>query len=327
MSGIWVLAEHADGELARVSFELLGEAVRLSRKLDTSVAALVLADGGESLTEALARHGADTVYLIEDPRLRHYDPDIAVASIARLCRLRDPVLVMFAATSTGSDLAVRLAVSEDWPLVPCCVNFLVRDGELELVRSFAQRGVHGVFTGSRPGPTLSTIMPDTIGVERPDPARRATVERFAAAVPERSAIDVCDFIAGDPRTLELSEAEIVVAAGRGIGARDNIRLVQEFADAIGASVACTRPVVDLGWLPRSRQVGQTGTSVKPRLYVACGISGATQHTVGMRDAGTIVAINSDRGAPIFGIADLGIVGDVTRILPALTKRCRIPWNE
>lgn len=322
MIGIWILAEHDGGNFALCSFELLGEARRLAQKLAGTVAALVLAGDDELPIDVLGHYGADRVYLIDDPRLHHYDPTVAVASITRLCRLHQPVLMLFPATTTGSDLAARLAVSQDWSLVPHCVNIQIRGDRIELVRPLAQRGIHGVFSASQSGPGIVTILPDTLGVERPERARRTMVERVTAVIPQHQDIEVCGFVAADPRTSDLGEAEIIVAAGRGVGSLDNMRLVEELATVIGGSVAGTRPVVDLGWLPHSRQVGQTGTSVRPRLYIACGISGAAQHVAGMRDAGTIVAVNTDRGAPIFDIADLGIVDDVTKVLPLLTQCCR-----
>lgn len=321
MSGILVLVEHTDGRIERASLELLGEACRLGRKLGKTVAAVVLSPRGASLSDALAHHGAETVYVIDDARSSHYDPNVAVASIARLCTLHEPVLVMFAATTTGSDVAARLATTEGWPLVARCVNFEVRDGTIRPIRALAHQSIHGSYAAVATGPMLVTIAPDTLGLERPDPGRQARLERVAAAA-RRSAVEVRDLVPADPRTLDLSEAERVVGVGRGIGTRANLRLVEAFADAIGASIACTRPLVDLGWLPHVRQIGQTGISIKPQLYVACGISGATQHVLGIREAGTIVAINTDPGAPIFDIADLGVVGDVTEVLPRLTAKCR-----
>jgi len=322
VSEIWILAEHWEGSFTPVSFELLGEARRLSRKLPGTIAALVMADGDDLPVDTLAHHGADKVYVIHDARLRHYDPAVAVASIVAHSRIREPALILFAASSTGSDLAARLAASQGWSLVPRCVNVHIRGEQIEFTRPLAQRTIHGIFVAVQSGPKLVTIVPDTLGLERPDPARHAVVEAVPAVVPEHSDVEVCGFVSPDPSTTDLDEAEIVVAAGRGIGTRDNLHLVEALATAMGGSIAGTRPVVDLGWLPHARQVGQTGTSVRPRLYVACGISGAAQHVVGMRDADTIVAINTDRSAPIFEIADLGIVGDVIEILPLLTRHCR-----
>ena len=250
MIEIWILAEHDRGAFAPCSFELLGEAGRLGKKLAGTVAALVLADDDKLPIAVLGHYGADKVYLIEDPRLRHYDPAVAVASIARLCRLREPFLMMFPATSTGSDVAARLAVSQGWSLVPHCINIQVRGDAIEFIRPLAQRGVHGVFTASQSGPRLVTFVPDTLGVERPEFARQTTLERVPAEVPEHPEIEVCGFITADPRTLDLSEAEIVVAAGRGVGSLENMRLVE--ASLPSSAGAWPAHVVDLGWLIRDR---------------------------------------------------------------------------
>ena len=322
MTEIWVLAEYWAGNVEPVSFELLGEARRLARKLNAHVAALVLGDNVESNAGALAHYGAETVYVIEDGRLRHYDPELFVTSIGELCALHRPTLILFPATSTGSDVAVRLSANYHWPLVPRCVQFRVYDGEIEMVRTFAHHKIQGAMTGTGEGPRLATVAPEMLGFDRPDTERRAEIVIAPAIEPEQGQIDMCGFIPGNPRLLDLTESEIVIAVGRGLGSRENMHLVEELADVLGASIGCTRPVVDLGWLTHPAQIGQTGTTVKPRLYMACGISGATQHTIGMKDANTILAINTDRGAPIFKIADLGLVADINQILPLLIKFCR-----
>ena len=191
-----------------------------------------------------------------------------------------------------------------------------------MVRPLADHKVHAVVRSSRPGPRLATVIPDVIGVDRPEPSRSARMVRGELVMPDHRPIMVREFIPGDPRTVDLTEARIIVSAGRGVGAKENMRLVEEFAAALGGSVGGTRVAVDLGWVPHERQVGQTGKTVTPRLYVACGISGATQHTLGMKESATVIAINTDPGAPIFKIADLALETDVVELLPALTERCR-----
>lgn len=322
-----MLAEHSAGHVEPVSFELLGEARRLARQLDARIAALVLGEHVESSAGILAHYGAETVYLVQDARLRHYEPDLFLSTVGGLCALHKPHLVLFPATSTGSDVAARLSAYYDWPLVPQCVQFRVHRGEIEMIRTFAQHKVHAAMTGSGEGPRLATVAANTLGPDRPDPERLAEIVFSPASEPEQKQIDACGFIPGNPRLLDLKEAEIVIAVGRGLGSHENMHLVEELADILGASIACTRPVVDLGWLAYPAQVGQTGTTVKPRLYLACGISGSTQHTIGMKDASTILAINTDRGAPIFKIADLGLVADVNQLLPLLINRCRKACNK
>jgi electron transfer flavoprotein alpha subunit len=322
MSGIWVFAEHDSGALERVTLELLGEARRLARETEAEVFAVVFGDRVAALVDPLAHYGADVIHVFEDERLRHYDPGPVVASLGRLCEAQSARVVLLPATTTGSDVAVRLAMEHDWPLASRATATHVRDGDLEFVRPIARNAVHAFVRPARSGPCLVTIAADVIGVDRPDTSRSARVVREALVVPDAALVAVGEFIASDPRTLDILEAEIVVSAGRGVGSKENIRLVQELADALGGSVGATRVVVDLGWLPKDRQVGQTGKTVTPRLYVACGISGATAHTIGMKDAATIIAINTDAAAPIFKIADLGVQADVSSVLPVLAARCR-----
>lgn len=322
MNGIWVFAEHTSGALDRVTLELLGEARRLARETQAEVSAVVFGDRVAALAEPLAHYGADVVHAFEDERVRHYDPGLVVASLGRLCEAESARVVLLPATTSGSDVAVRLAMDYDWPLAPRAMNIHLRGDEIEVVRPVAAGAAYASVTAARSGPYLVTIAPDIIGVERPDTTRGARVVREDLVVPEPGGIEVGEFIASDPRTRDISEAEIIVAAGRGVGSKENMRLVQELADVLGGSVGGTRVVVDLGWLSKDRQVGQTGKTVAPRLYVACGISGATPHTLGMKDATTIVAINTDPAAPIFKIAHLGVQTDVCGFLPVLSARCK-----
>jgi electron transfer flavoprotein alpha subunit len=319
---IWVFVEHVRGEVERVTLELLGEARRLARETGGVVEAVVLAPAVGAMTEPLARHGADVVRAVEEPRLDRYDPEIFAATVGALCDAHGPALVLFPATTTGSDLATRIALGRGWPLAARCVSFRVRDGRIEMTRPTASEKAHEVVTPAVPGPCFATVAPDVIGVDRPDPARTAELILERLVSPPARRIAAGEVTPGDPRTLDLAEAEIVVAAGRGVGSRENMRLVEELAAALGGSVGGTRVVVDLGWLSRERQIGQTGKSVRPRLYVACGISGATQHTIGMKESATIVAINTDPGAPIFKIADLALQADLSELLPVLAAQCR-----
>jgi electron transfer flavoprotein alpha subunit len=322
MNAIWVFAEHKSGAPDRVTMELLGEARRLARETKTEVSAVVFGDKIGALVEPLAHYGADVVHVFEDDRLRHYNPGIFVASLGRLFQAESARIVLLPATTTGSDVAVRLAMEHDWPLAPRAMNINIRDSEIEVVRPVAAGAVYASVKPARSGPYLVTVPADVIGVERPDTSRSARVVREALVAPDGAPVTVGEFIASDPRTLDISEAEIIVSAGRGVGSKDNMRFVQELADVLGGSVGGTRVVVDLGWLSKDRQVGQTGKTVTPRLYVACGISGATQHTLGMKDAATIIAINTDPAAPIFKIAHLAVQVDVSGFLPVLAARCR-----
>ncbi len=320
--GVWVVAEHARGEPARVALELAGEARRLARELGCGVAALALGDALESLSAPLAQHGADAVVLVEHPALARYDPEIWLATLSSLCDAHAPRLVLFAATPQGSDAALRLALARGLPLVPRCVDLRIRGGDFELVRALLGGAAHEVLAGAGPGPRLATIAPDALGLGAPDASRSARVLRVEAVVPEHRRIQPRGFAPGDPRALDLGEAEVVVAAGRGVASREGLALVDALADALGASVGGSRVAVDQGWVPRERQIGQTGRTVRPRLYVACGISGAAQHVIGMRESGTVIAINRDAAAPIFRVAHLGVEADLHALLPRLAARCR-----
>jgi len=322
MNAIWVFVEHTSGTVDRVTIELLGEARRLAKDTKSEVCAAVFGNRVSGLVETLTHNGADVIHVFEDDRLRYYDPGPVVESLGQLCIREEARIVLLPASTTGSDVAVRLAMQHNWSLVPRATNLNIRDGEVEIVRSIARDGIHAILRPAQSGPCLVTIAADLIGVDRADPKRTSRVVQEQLALPDATPISVGEFIANDPRTLDISEAEIVVSAGRGIGSKDNIRLVEDLADALGGSVGASRVVVDLGWLPKARQVGQTGKTVIPRLYVACGISGATAHTLGMKDASTIIAINTDAAAPIFKIAHLSLQADVTSLLPVLAEQCR-----
>jgi electron transfer flavoprotein alpha subunit len=315
---IWVVAEQRRGTVERVTLELVGEARRLAGQGE--VAAVLLGEAVESLAGELAQHGADTVHLVEDAGLRRYDPELFAATVGALCAAHEPALVLLPATTTGSDLAARLATERGWPLVTRCALVRRREAGFEFTRP-AGAALQAVVVAVGAGPRLVTIVPDVIGLDRPDRGRVARVIRSPVARPARVRIEVSDGGAA-ATAVDLSEADVIVAAGRGIGSKQNLHLIEDLARVLGGTVGATRVAVDLGWLPRERQIGQTGKAVTPRLYVACGISGATQHTIGMKDSAAIVAINTDGAAPIFKIADLALQADVTELLPALVEACR-----
>lgn len=325
MKKVLVLAEQRDGELEQVSLELLGEARRLLARRDGEIAALLFGHDIGCHALALGRHGAQKVFLVDDARLEHYDPCAWLASMERLCLQQRPDFVFLPATSSGEDLAARLAVARAWPLVARCNRVKFVGDSIETTRQVYGGKLQETTRPLAAGPLLVTVLPGVCGLRAPlDPAegQLGTTVSVAAEFAERPAVRVTGFAAADPATLDLAEADVVVAAGRGLGAADKVGLVRELAVLLGGVVASTRVVVDIGWLGRETQVGQTGRTVKPRLYVACGVSGATQHTVGMKESGAVVAINTDPAAPIFKIADLALNADVTTLLPALIARCR-----
>jgi electron transfer flavoprotein alpha subunit len=318
---VWVFVDHMDGRVRPVSLELLGEARRLANAASGRVEAVLFGQDCDGFAPLVAAHGADQLRVIETDRANSYDPETFSQTLGDLCKCLEPSLVLFPATSTGADLAARIAAAHGWPLFPRAVDIRARDGEWEITRALAAGRIHVRLTPSADAPTLVTFAPEVLGTATQDLTRSATLVRDVLAKPDMRRVDVRGFVRASPETIDLTEAETVVSAGRGLGAPGNIKLVEELAAALGGSVGGTRVAVDLGWLPKARQVGQTGKTVRPRLYVACGLSGATQHVMGMKQSETIVAINTDPNAPIFKIADLAVAADAIGLLPTLTEKC------
>jgi electron transfer flavoprotein alpha subunit len=319
---VWVFVDHMDGRPMRVSLELLAEARRIADETSGRVDAIVFGLDEAAPLAQLAQHGADRICLFETGDPSGYDPDAYTATLGEVSAAEAPLLILLPATSRGTDLAGRLSAARGWPLFPRAVNVRLRDDGLEITRALAAGKIHAQLMAVVAGPCLVTVASDVIGTDDPDAGREAVVVRKHLVTPAAPLIEVRGLIGSDPATVDLTEAETVVSVGRGMGAAENVRLVERLAQVLGGSVAGTRVAVDLGWLPKTRQVGQTGKTVRPRLYVACGLSGATQHTMGMKQSDTIIAINTDPSAPIFKIADLSVTADAVELLPLLAEKCR-----
>jgi electron transfer flavoprotein alpha subunit len=322
--GIWVFAEHRKGELLDVSLELLGEGRRLAERLGGEVAAILLGNGLEQLVEPLAHYGADRVHLVEGRSLEEFASDTYVEVITGLVQKSRPRVLLAGATWQTRDFLPRLAARMGMAFA-ADYSKVVTDaaGALEVTRPIYGGKLDGVYTivPQKTNSMVATATPGAIGMEKPDLAKKSELNRIEAKIDSHGIrTRVIDFIKGDPRKMDIRQAEIVVAAGRGMGCPETLAVVQELADLLGACVAGTRPAVDAGWLPFERQVGQTGKSVSPKLYIACGVSGAIQHTLGMKDSKHIIAINKDPDAPIFKICELGIVADVNEAIPKLMDR-------
>lgn len=322
---VWVLAEIDGAGIAGPTLECLADARELATTLGGPVWALVLAaQVPEACLLPLAQHGADRVVCLEHESLEPYTADGWLTALTDCCSRHRPTLFLAAHTAVGRELAPRLAARLGTACATDCVDIRAGEGgRLEATRhAFADR-VFQSLSLEGPAPAVATLRPGVAGLARPDPNRTAPVERMRPELhPADLRVRVLDTIPADPRAIDIREAERIVAAGRGVGGPEGIGLCQALADALGAALAGSRVAVDLGWLPWERQVGQSGRSVAPRLYIACGISGASQHLAGIRHARTLVAINQDRTAPIFGAAHLGVVGDVGRIIPPLIRRIK-----
>lgn len=322
MDEIWVLAEVRDGKVKRVTFELLTAARQLAG--EQAVTAVLMGAGVSGLAAELGERGADRVLVLEDARLERYSADGWAAVLAGVARQRAPKLILAPATARGRELAPRLAAELGVGVASDVVGVAWHDDHLEAERPiFAGKATARVRVKSVPA--IATVRPNSF----PPTATAATTAAAQTADIETVAVgdyaaraEVTDTEVTASTRPDVAEADIIVSGGRGLGGPEHFHLLEDLADQLGAGVGASRAVVDAGWRPHGDQVGQTGKTVSPTLYIACGISGAVQHLAGMKTSKYIVAINKDREAPIFSMADYGIVGDVFAILPALTEAVR-----
>jgi len=319
---ILAVLEHRAGAWNRMSFEALTAAQQLAREMGAPASAAVLGSGIEGLAGEIAGKQLDRVYAMEHELLADYTPDAWSLALRQLVESVKPTVVLFPHTYQVRDFLPKLAASLGRVAVSDAVACRVVDGALLLTRQLFQGKLNADFRFTGEGPHFASLQ---AGAWRGDQlaAGSATVEKFSPCI---EATDIrtrpLELFRGSQRTVDLGSAEIIVSVGRGIKEAENIPLVETLAQAFGGELAASRPICDAGWLPMERQVGSSGQTVAPKLYVAVGISGAIQHLVGMKGAKTIVAINKDPDAPIFEIADYGIVGDLFQVVPELTEALR-----
>ena len=319
MPVILTFAEARDGKLRRPSLEAVSEARRLADALSGSVRSVLIGSGVKGLADELASYGATTVVAFDDPGLAAYATESYARALAQAVSETKPAAVFVPFTALGKDLAPRVAARVGAGLVSDCVSLSVKDGRLVARRPlYAGKAYASVtWTGE---PQMATLRANVFALGKPDASRRAEVT--SATVDATSRARVTGLAAASEGKVELSEAQVIVSGGRGLKGPEHFHLVQELGDAFGAAVGASRAVVDAGWVDHQMQVGQTGKTVSPTLYIAAGISGAIQHLAGMSSSKYIVAINKDADAPIFKIADYGILGDVFEVLPKLTQEAK-----
>src|SRR5687768_853614 len=322
--GVWVIAEHRDGQLRDVTLELLGAARPMADKLHHKVTAVVLGHGVAQLADQLAAAGADEVIVCEHPVLKTPLARPSTDVINRLIEERKPNIVLIGATHTGRDISSRVAATLDAGMTADCTELDVdaQNGELLARRPAFGGKMLATIRCDRHRPQMATARPGIFKPLEPDAKRKGKVEAVDVSWLDGRTYhaQVIDYVV-DHGT-NITKEQILVAGGLGIGGPEGFDRLRELAEALGGTVACSRPVADKGWLERSRQVGQTGVSVRPKLYVAVGISGAIQHIEGMKESGTIIAINSDPNAPIFHYSDIGLVGDWKQHVDALIAEAR-----
>lgn len=321
---IWALAEQKEGELADISFGLLSEASKIAPKLGGEVCAVLVGSSISSLVNRLADYGADKVYLIDSPELATYTPEYYVPALSGLIQDRAPEVLLCGAILSGRDLAPRLAARLKTGLVSNCTSLEVNgEGLLSQTKSVYGGKVGCSFVCPTARPQIATLAPDIMTKKYPTKPGRGEVITYSPELGEVSSrMKVVDFIKADPRTLPLKEAEVIIDGGRGVGSAENFKLLEVLAELLAGTVAASRVAYDEGWVSRDRQIGQTGEIISPKLCITCGISGASQHLVGMRDSDFIIAINTDANAPIFQIADIAVVGDLLQIVPCLIEQLR-----
>ncbi|MBI4000866.1 MAG: electron transfer flavoprotein subunit alpha/FixB family protein [Nitrospira defluvii] len=324
MNPILVFCEQRDGRLKKVGLEALGEACRLTKPLEREIIAVVIGSSVSALAQEPARHGASRVLVAEDPTLAYYSSEIYSTILTEVAIRLQPVAIVMGATAMGKDLAPKLAARLTSALIQDCVALeMDTDGSLLATRPMYGGKLHAVVKAKNPLMQIVTVRPNVFSPLEPQPASDILVERLTIAVNgTRPIARVRETHKTAGGRKELTEASIIVSGGRGLKGPEHFTLIEELAAALGAAVGASRAAVDAGWKPHSYQVGLTGKTVSPQLYIACGISGAIQHQAGMSSARTIVAINNNPNAPIFKLASYGIIGDLFEVVPLLTEEVK-----
>ena len=322
--GVWVFAEQKKSKVQSVSYELIGKARELADKLNTHVGAVLIGGNGvETEAQALICSGADNVYLVESPQLANFLDEPYTNVLVRLIEKYKPEIVLSGATFIGRSLMSRVAVKIDAGLTADCTGLDIDPAKKILLQTRPAFGGNIMATIISPNhrPQMSTVRHKVFVQPELDKHRKGKIIKEAFPISElASRTTLLDVVEEVENLVNLAEADIIVSGGRGLGAPENFKIIRELAEVLGAAVGSSRAAVDAGWIAYSHQVGQTGRTVAPKIYIACGISGQIQHLVGMQSSKIIVAINKDPDAPIFKVATYGIVGDIFQVVPALTKK-------
>ncbi|WP_293981219.1 electron transfer flavoprotein subunit alpha/FixB family protein [uncultured Clostridium sp.] len=322
--GVWVFAEQREGELQKVSLELLGEGRRQADKLGVKLTALLLGSNIDGLTKTLAEHGADEVLVADHKLLEHYTTDAYTKVICDLVNERKPGILFVGATFIGRDLGPRVAARLNTGLTADCtsIDVDVENGDLLATRPAFGGNLMATIACPEHRPQMATVRPGVFAKVESDGAN-CNVEKVNVQLTDADVrTKVLETVKTAKDIVDISEAKVIVSGGRGVGSKENFALLEELAKVLGGTVAGSRAAVEKGWIDNAYQVGQTGKTVKPSIYIACGISGAIQHVAGMQDSDMIIAINKDESAPIMKVADYAIVGDIKKVLPELIAQAK-----
>ena len=331
--GVFVFAQQVDGVLDGVAFELLGKGKDLAKDLDTEVTAVVVGSGVAGLADQLAEYGADKVILVDDPELKEYRTEPYAHALASVINEFKPEIMLVGATAIGRDLGPTVSARVATGLTADCTLLEIGDFPIKPIGNQEQK--HNQLLMTRPAfggntiatiacpdnrPQMATVRPGVMQKISPIAGAKANVVEFNPGFTVNNRyVEILNIVKAVKNTANIMDAKILVSGGRGVGSKENFKLLEDLAEVLGGTVSCSRAAVENGWLPVDLQVGQTGKTVRPQIYFAIGISGAIQHVAGMEDSDLIIAINKDEDAPIFDVADYGLVGDLNKIVPALTK--------
>ncbi|MCI9232227.1 MAG: electron transfer flavoprotein subunit alpha/FixB family protein [Lachnospiraceae bacterium] len=334
--GVYVFAQQVDNIVNSIAFELIGKGKDLAADLGTEVTAVLVGSGVKGLADELAEYGADRVIVVDDPELKEYRTEPYAHALASVIEKYKPEIFLVGATAIGRDLGPRVSARIHTGLTADCTQLDIGDFPLNPIPGKEQK--HNQLLMTRPAfggntiatiacpdfrPQMATVRPGVMQKKERQAGVKANIEEFNPGfTPNHNYVEILEVVKAVSETVDIMDAKILVSGGRGMGNAENFKILEDLAEVIGGTVSCSRAVVDAGWKPKDLQVGQTGKTVRPNVYFAIGISGAIQHLAGMEESDIIIAINKDDTAPIFDVADYGLVGDLNKIVPALTEKLR-----
>ena len=334
--GVFVFAQQVDNKLSGIALELIGKGKDLAKDLNTEVTAVLVGYEVKGLADELAAYGADKVILVDDPELKEYRTEPYAHALSSVIEKYKPEIFLVGATAIGRDLGPRVSARIHTGLTADCTQLDIGDFPMNPIPGKEQ--LHNQLLMTRPAfggntiatiacpqfrPQMATVRPGVMQKAPKVEGAKAVVEEFNPGfTPDNKYVEILEVVKSVVDTVDIMDAKILVSGGRGVGSPENFKILDDLAEVLGATVSCSRAVVDAGWKPKDLQVGQTGKTVRPNVYFAIGISGAIQHVAGMEESDIIIAINKDDTAPIFDVADYGIVGDLNKVVPALTEKLK-----
>ena len=334
--GVYVFAQQVDNVINSIAFELIGKGKDLAEALGTTVTAVLVGSDVKGLADELAAYGADKVIVVDDPECKEYRTEPYAHALASVIEKYKPEIFLVGATAIGRDLGPRVSARIHTGLTADCTQLEIGDFPINPIPGKAQK--HNQLLMTRPAfggntiatiacpdcrPRMATVRPGVMQKRAKVEGAKANIEEFNPGfTPDNKYVEILKVVKAVSDTVDIMDAKILVSGGRGVGSAENFKLLDDLAEVLGATVSCSRAVVDAGWKSKELQVGQTGKTVRPNVYFAIGISGAIQHLAGMEESDIIIAINKDETAPIFDVADDGVVGDLNKILPALTEKLK-----